>query len=149
MTLPSVSELKAQARRLRAALSGKGQAVTHSQALELLSAQYGYRDWNTVCAAANSKIEHAFVIGDRVSGTYMRQPFCGEIRALAKVGQNGHVRVTLQFDQPVDVVSFESFSSHRSRVTAVIRADGDSVKKTSDGEPHLKVKPLGSNRNAQ
>ncbi|MCV0424246.1 MAG: hypothetical protein K5905_02130 [Roseibium sp.] len=140
MTLPSVSDLKAQARRLRTALASNGQTVSHSQALELLSAQYGYRDWNTVCAAAVSETRQPFAIGDRVTGTYMRQPFSGEVRGLSKLAQSGHFRVTLQFDQPVDVVSFDSFSAHRSRVTSVIRRDGVSVSKTSDGEPHLNLK---------
>lgn len=42
---------KAMATRLRARLAGTGITVTHSQALEIVAAQLGYRDWNT-CAAA-------------------------------------------------------------------------------------------------
>lgn len=143
MTLPGVAELKAQARRLRAALAANGQTLSHSQALELLSAQHGFRDWNTACAAASSAPAPAIAVGNRVSGHYMRQAFAGEIIGLSRLGRSGHIRVTLQFDQPVDVVSFQSFSAHRSRVTAVIREDGQSVSKTSDGEPHLKMRLSG------
>ncbi|MCX2723725.1 glyoxalase superfamily protein [Roseibium salinum] len=140
MTLPGVAELKAQARRLRAALAASGQTLSHSQSLELLSAQYGFRDWNTACAAASSIPAPSFAVGSRVCGHYMQKTFAGEIIGLSKLGRSGHIRVTVQFDQPVDVVSFDSFSAHRSRVTSVIREDGLSVSKTSNGEPHLKMK---------
>lgn len=143
MTLPTVSDLKAQARRLRTVLTTNGQSLSHSQALELLSAQYGYRDWNTVCAAARADTALPFAVGDRVTGTYMQQAFTGEIRGLAKVGQRGHFQVTLQFDQAVDVVTFDSFSAHRSRVSCVVRADGVALKKTSNGEPYLRMRTVG------
>ncbi len=42
---------KTMASRLRARLTGNGIEITHSQALEIVAAQLGYRDWNT-CAAA-------------------------------------------------------------------------------------------------
>lgn len=42
---------KAMASRLRTRLAANRIEVTHSQALELVAAQLGYRDWNT-CAAA-------------------------------------------------------------------------------------------------
>ncbi|PVB62998.1 glyoxalase superfamily protein [Labrenzia sp. 011] len=143
MTLPSVDALKTQARRLRAALTAKGQVLSHSQALELLSAQYGYKDWNTACAAASATgPDLPFSVGDRVTGLYMQQAFTGGIRGLSRIGQSGHLRVTLQFDEPVDVVTFDSFSAHRSRVTCVVRQDGVAVQKTSDGEPHLKMKRI-------
>lgn len=142
MTLPSVSELKAQAKRLRAALSAKGQSVSHSQSLELLSAQYGFRDWNTACAAASLRSQQQFALGDRVTGVYMGQVFNGEIRGLSRLGDSRHLRVTLQFDAPVDVVTFESFSNHRNRVTCVIGEDGVALKKTSNGEPYLKMRHL-------
>lgn len=141
-TLPGIDALKAQARRLRTALTANGQALTHSQALELLSAQYGFRDWNTACAAAGGRPREPFAVGDRVSGVFMSQAFAGEIMALAKLSGN-HYRVTVQFDQPVDVVTFDSFSSLRSRVTCVVRENGIAVKKTSNGEPHLKITGTG------
>jgi hypothetical protein len=42
---------KSMASRLRTRLSANGTKISHGQALELVAAQLGYRDWNT-CAAA-------------------------------------------------------------------------------------------------
>ncbi|MEP4769855.1 MAG: glyoxalase superfamily protein [Roseibium sp.] len=140
MTFPSVSHLKAQAKRLRTAMANAGdQSPSHSKSLELLAAQYGFRDWNTLHAAASGPAQFPFAVGDRVRGCYMKQPFTGEVVGLNKVGPSGHHRVTLQFDTPVDVVSFDSFSSFRSRVSCIVREDGIAVKKTSDGNPYLKM----------
>jgi hypothetical protein len=137
MTLPSVSQLKSQAKRLRSALAAKGREISHGQALELLSAQYGFKDWNTASAIASRPNRRPFAVGDRVSGRYLKQPFEGEILSLSRVGPAGHTRVTLQFDTAVDVVTFDSFSAYRSRVTCLVGPDGTAVKCTSDGEPHL------------
>jgi len=139
MTLPSVAQMKAQAKRLRAALAAKGQDLSHSQALELLSAQYGFKDWNTASATASRPNHMPFSVGDRVSGTYMQQPFDGEILSLSRVGPSGQYRVILQFDTPVDVVTFDSFSAFRSRVNVLIHPDGVAVKSTSNGEPYLRM----------
>ncbi len=51
-TLPSLDTLKTQARRLRAELTKSGTAIGHSAALELLAKQQGFKDWNTLHAAA-------------------------------------------------------------------------------------------------
>ena len=142
MTLPSVSELKAQAKRLRKALAANGQQISHSQALEIVSTQHGFRDWNTASATAERPNSFRFSVGNRVSGTYMRQAFEGEIKALAQVGSTERYHITIQFDQPVDVVTFDSFSALRSRVNCLIRSDGVAVKQTSDGEPYLRLDPL-------
>lgn len=45
------TEPKSMASRLRARLAANGTEITHSQALEIVATQLGYRDWNT-CAAA-------------------------------------------------------------------------------------------------
>ena len=42
------------ARRLRAAMEARGMAATHSDTLELVAAQFGFRDWNTTSAALNA-----------------------------------------------------------------------------------------------
>lgn len=42
---------RSMAARLRARLATQGTEISHGQALELVAAQLGYRDWNT-CAAA-------------------------------------------------------------------------------------------------
>lgn len=142
MTQLSVDALKSQAKRLRKALAASGQNLSHSAALELVSAQHGFRDWNTASAAAARPNQLAFAVGDRVSGTYLNQPFTGEVMALSKAAGGERYRVTVQFDAPVDVVTFDSFSAFRSRVSCLLRADGRAVNRLSDGTPHMILEKL-------
>lgn len=143
MTLPNIDELKAQAKRLRTALpADSGQTLTHSAALELVAKQYGYRDWNTLHAAAGNGPKVLLSLGDRVSGSYLKQSFDGEVVAIAASGPSGQLRVAIQFDDPVDVVTFDSFSAYRSRVNCTVDENGVSLAKTSDGEPHMRVRRL-------
>lgn len=51
--LPSTDDLKQQARRLRTALAARGTELSHGHALELVAAQHGVRDWNTLSASAS------------------------------------------------------------------------------------------------
>ncbi len=140
--LPPLDALKQQAKRLRAGLDEDGDFITHSESLELIAKQYGFRDWNTLHAAAGNRPPlKRFQLGSRVKGRYLGQPFTGEIVAIRSM-QADHCRVVLQFDEPVDVVRFESFSAYRSRVSAVIGPDGATVEKTSDGQPQLVMETL-------
>ncbi|GAA6191012.1 glyoxalase superfamily protein [Phaeobacter sp. NW0010-22] len=134
-----VTELKAQAKRLRDKLRGTGVQLSHSESLELVATQHGVRDWNTLHAMAGNKL--LLRVGDRVRGRYLGQPFVGEVRALSNIADGSHRRITLHFDKPVDVVKFDSFSSFRQRVSGEIGWDGRSTRKTSDGEPQLVVMP--------
>ena len=43
-------EVKARAKRLRAELAGRGQVISHGQALDLVARTLGARDWNTLSA---------------------------------------------------------------------------------------------------
>lgn len=136
--LPSLDELKDQARRLRKSLADAGTAVGHSRSLELVARQYGYADWNTLHAAVGNAPPRRFLPGERVSGRYLGQPFTGEILGLeALTSAPGRSRITLHFDEPVDVVTFASFSAFRRRVSATIDEDGVSPARTSNGQPHL------------
>lgn len=141
--LPGVEALKAQARRLRDSLAATGAPVSHSRSLELLAAQHGFRDWNTLHAAAArpqpNRPMAPIAVGDRVRGDYLGQPFTGEVLALRQIAGGTHHEVTLHFDEPVDVVRFDSFSSFRQRVSATIDARGVSPQHTSDGTPHLRL----------
>lgn len=138
--LPPVPQLKAEARLLRKHSEAQGQPLSHSTALERIAHYYGFRDWNTLSARASNAPE--LRLGMRVEGRYLGQPFTGCVRGLAACGGDGHRRITLHFDAPVDVVQFDSFSSWRQRVSAVINADDRSPQKTSNGLPHLTVRPL-------
>ncbi|MCV2887602.1 glyoxalase superfamily protein [Ruegeria aquimaris] len=135
-----IGELKAQAKRLREKLRDAGTGLSHAQALELVAHQHGARDWNTLVARAGNRLH--LRVGDRVSGDYLGQPFTGEIRGLTVIGDGAHRRITLHFDQPVDVVTFDSFSAFRQRVSSEIGWDGRSTRCTSDGRPQLVVRPV-------
>ncbi|WP_077500485.1 glyoxalase superfamily protein [Sinorhizobium sp. A49] len=140
-TLPSLDALKDQAKRLRSRLSTEGEDISHSRSLELIAAQYGYRDWNTLHAAAGNRPPfNPWMLGSRVKGLYLGQPFEGEILAVhALTAQPGRYRLTMKFDEPVDVVTFESFSAFRQRVTATVDETGRTIEKTSNGRPQLEL----------
>lgn len=131
-----VTDYKAQAKRLRAKLRDSGTDISHSDALEMIAGQHGARDWNTLSARTLRNEPPVLAVGDRVSGRYLSQPFAGRIIGLSQLN-GGQTRITLHFDEAVDVVTFDSFSSFRQRVNAVIGKDGRSIRKTSNGVPHL------------
>ncbi len=138
--LPSIDVLKNQAKRLRADLNAGGTPIGHSRSLEILAHQHGYKDWNTLYAAAGNRPPACPVgLGQKVAGTYLGQPFKGEVIAVQSLAGSGRFRVTFDFDQAVDVVTFDSFSAFRKRVSCVIGRDGRTVEKTSDGQPQLRL----------
>lgn len=136
---PPIDTMKAQAKRLRESLKDAGQAISHAQALELVARQHGHRDWNTAHAAAGNRPPVYWFVGQILTGTYLGQRFIGEVIGMERMGDSGQFRVTLQFDEPVDVVTFEGFSNLRQRVTVTLSPDGTTVAKTSNGEPHMRV----------
>lgn len=141
LALPAIETLKDQARRLKTRLSADGETVSHSRALELIAAQYGYRDWNTLHAAAGNR-QH---IGDMrpgaiVSGTYLGQPFKARLLGIEQLAHApDSYRVKLDLEEAVDVISFPSFSSFRKRVRGTVGEDGVSRERTSNGVPHLEL----------
>lgn len=139
--LPSLDALKDQAKRLRARFSAEGQDISHSRALELIAAQYGFRDWNTLHAAVGNRPPFdPWMLGSRVRGHYLGQPFDAEVLGMQAItSQPGRYRMTLHFDEPVDVVTFESFSAFRQRVSCTIDETGRTIEKTSNGRPHLEL----------
>lgn len=138
-SLPDLEALKTQAKRLRHSLEAEGNFISHSEALELIARQYGYRDWNTIHSAAENRPSEPFRVGTSVSGHYLGQAFIGEILAVRKLASGARYQLTLDLAQPVDVVSFESFSAFRKRVTGTVNADGVSDARTSNGRPHLEL----------
>jgi len=141
LTLPSLDALKAQAKRLRATFGAQGNPIGHGQALELLAHQHGYKDWNTFHAAIGNRPPPTPVaIGDRVRGHYLGQAFNAEVIGVQALSSVDKFRITLNFDEAVDVVTFESFSAYRKRVTCTIDRAGRTAEKTSDGRPHLQLR---------
>lgn len=134
----SIQELKQEAVRLRAALELSDKQVSHAQSLELVARQKGYRNWNTAVAmTGNQAIRPPVQIGQKVEGAYLGQRFTARVLGLHSRVRPDHWRITLDMDDPVDVVTFESFSSMRKRVSATIDASGRTIEKTSNGLPHL------------
>ena len=132
----TVDDAKAQAKALRAALMAQGQTLSHAQALELVARQHGAKDWNTLHARlARRNARPPLALGDRVRGRFLGQPFTGRVVGLS--GPDGHRKIELHFDYPVDVVRSDLFSNLRQRVRATLDATGRSHRRTSDGAPQL------------
>lgn len=132
--LPTRDALKAQAKRLRSTLGDQGTPVTHATALETIARQWGFRDWNTLAAAADTG--PAWQVGQTVTGRYLGHAFTARLKSVREAA-GGHWRLTLVFDQPIDVVTSDRFSALRRQVSAMINARGVTHEKTSDGQPHL------------
>lgn len=139
MTPPRSAEwAKGQARALRTELAGLGKTISHGQALERVARRNGYRDWNVMAAALKDGDNLAFAFGDRVRGLYLGHPFAGTVHRVARAGPEW-TEVVIDFDVPIDVVKFASFSNFRQRVRGRIGPHGRTREVTSDGVPHLQI----------
>ncbi|MBT5074402.1 MAG: hypothetical protein HOJ34_13750 [Kordiimonadaceae bacterium] len=121
----NIHEIKTQAKRLRSYLNGKNLELSHSASLEALAAQHGYRDWNTL----NAQIGETDwpTVGDKVSGSYLGHNFTGTVRS-AQITKNECIRrYQFQFDEAVDVVKSDKFTNFRSRVSADLNSELQSV----------------------
>lgn len=136
--LPTLAAAKSQAKRLRERLATEGVTLGHGQALELVAHQHGFRDWNVFHAAIGNRPPEGFVPGGRVSGRYLNQAFGATVLAVEML-RPGWFRLELEFDQPVDVVTFDSFSNFRNRVHGTVGPTGISRERTSAGVPHLEI----------
>ncbi|MDJ0920885.1 MAG: glyoxalase superfamily protein [Henriciella sp.] len=142
MTLPVTrAQAKERARELRIDLGKAGTKISHGEALERIAKELGFRDWNTASARLSNAPEQRFRTGGEVSGRYLGKPFTGRLLAVRERAGGSQFEVTVRFDQPVDVVDWESFSALRQQVKATISAAGVTAAKTSNGEPHMRVEP--------
>ncbi|WP_102868930.1 glyoxalase superfamily protein [Pseudovibrio exalbescens] len=137
LSSPTLQTAKARARELRQDLARQGEFVSYGHALECVARELGYRNWNVAVARLSNRPKLCLSVGDRVSGRYLKQPFEGTVLAVQQMAEGEAYRVTLHFDEAVDVVTFDSFSSFRQRVNATVSTQGETWSKTSDGEPHL------------
>lgn len=131
-------QAKARARQLKAE---SAVPISLATALERVARDMGFRDWNTASARLSNATAASWQIGERVSGQYLKREFTGRIHGVRELQAGSGYEVTIHFDEPVDVVDWESFSSHRQRVTAMVSPEGISWAKTGDGVPHLIVAP--------
>ncbi|WP_035571901.1 glyoxalase superfamily protein [Hyphomonas adhaerens] len=139
LSLSTRDQAKARAREIRADLAKAGTPISHSEALEWVAKELGYRDWNTASARLSNMPEVVLQVGDQVAGRYLKQAFDGRVLAVREMAGGTAFEVTLEFDEPVDVVEFDSFSNFRQRITTTVSSGGVSFSKTSDGVPHLTV----------
>lgn len=137
--LETREQAKARAKALRAELARGGIEISHSAALERVAVAEGHASWNALSARLANEPEVPLQLGDRVAGSYLKQGFAGTVIGVHQVANGGAYDITIEFDEPVDVVTFESFSAYRRRVNARISAGGVSFSKTSDGVPHMVV----------
>ncbi len=138
LQIPTIDSLKIQAKRLRSELVAAGTRIGHSGALELLAHQHGFKDWNTLHAAVGDRPAACPVtLGERVQGNYLGQAFAGEVTGVQRLLKSDRYRITLVFDAPVDVVTFEGLPCLCRRVSCVIGPEGTTAQNTSDGRPHL------------
>ena len=137
-TLPSIEDLKYSAGELRRDLAAQGITLSHSQSLERIAHDMGFKDWNALSAAARQPKDRSPVsTGDRVTGHYLGQPFTATVLDVSRAEMHARFRVTLHFDAPVDVVTFDSFSSFRQRISCTLTPEGRTPQKTSNGAPQL------------
>ena len=134
-------QAKARARKLKRESDG---ALSYGAALEQVAHDMGFRDWNTASARLSNAPDACWQVGERVSGAYLKHAFAGRVHAVRELQDGAGYELTLHFDAPVDVVEWDSFSSHRQRVTAYVSPEGVSWTKTSDGVPHLTVAREGA-----
>jgi hypothetical protein len=134
--LPTTTEAKALAKRLRADLAAEGTPISHGEALERVAHGQGFRDWNAMHAAIRDLTPQGWSSGGRVTGRYLSQPFAATVMSAEQV-RPGWFRLSLDLDEAVDVVRFESFSNLRKQIRVVVGPDGRSKERTSDGTPHL------------
>ncbi|MRH98255.1 glyoxalase superfamily protein [Agrobacterium tumefaciens] len=138
MTVRTIAEAKSHAKSPRSVLAADGNVLGHAQALELVARQTA-RDWNTLSTSL-ANADPPFHLHQRVQGRYLGQSFKGEISALSSSGS--HYSVTVRFDEPVDAVTFNSFSNMGRVVRGTVDINGTSVRKTSNGTPHLTLSAL-------
>lgn len=136
----SVNSLKSEAKALRDEQARKGAPITQSAALEQVARGHGYRDWNTARASLPERYATPADVGSRVTGTYLGQPFKGVVLGVQLMADMRHYKVTVKFDEPVDVVTSQLFSAFRQRVTSVVDIHGISMQATSNGEPHMRLR---------
>lgn len=138
--LPPRAALKDQARRLRATMADGGTALSHSAALEAIARQWGYRDWNTLSAAAPDEVAiPRWQVGQRVTGHYLGQAFAGRIKS-ATEASGGFWRLVLVFDDAVDVATSPRINNFRRQVRCTINGQGITAERTSDGQPHMALR---------
>jgi hypothetical protein len=136
---PSIQTLKSEAKALRHERALAGAPLGQGQALEEVAKKHGYRDWNTASATLPERVAIPVQVGQRVAGTYLSRPFTGLVMGMQLLADMRHYEVTVKFDKPVNVSKFD-WPIERQRVRATVDINGVSPARTSDGEPHMRLR---------
>lgn len=136
---PSIQTLKSEARALREERGLAGTPLGQGQALEEIARRHGYRDWNTASASLPDRVAIPVQVGQRVKGTYLGRPFTGLVLGMQLLPDMRHYEVTVRFDKPVNVSRFD-WPIERLRVRTTVNLEGVSPARTSDGEPHMRLR---------
>ena len=139
LDIQSVQTLKSEAKALRQERSAAGENLTHAAALEAVAKAHGFRDWNTARASLPDRVAIPFQIGQRVHGTYLEQPFKGIVIGVQLMGEGQHFKITVNFDEPVNVTPGFMFSAFRQRVVATVDLHGVSPALRGNGKPQMIV----------
>lgn len=136
---PSALTLKSEAKSLREDRAKAGEPLSHGAALEAVARAHGFRDWNTARAMLPERVNSPMQVGMRVKGTYLGQAFKGMVIGVLLKSDMQHYQVTVNFDEPVDVVTSELFSAFRHRVVSTVDIHGVSPARTGNGEPQMRI----------
>ena len=136
---PSAQTLKSEAKALREEKGRRGQPISHSAALEEVARSHGYRDWNTARAILPDRVAVPFQVGARVKGYYLEQPFRGLLIGVQLLSDMQHHKITVLFDEPVNVTPNMMFAATRQRVTATVDVHGISPAVRGSGQPQMRL----------
>jgi len=134
-TLPSLSDMKHAAKRLRLEAE---ETMGHSRSLEILSKTLGYKDWNNCRAALKGELTGCPVEeGQDVSGRYLGKAFNGKVQKCFAVNPAQSYRLHIQLEEAVDVVTSQGFKSERRHIRCIIDRNGRTEETTSNGFPQV------------
>ncbi|MET3925837.1 glyoxalase superfamily protein [Devosia sp. 2618] len=134
---PSAQTLKSEAKALRLQRADAGETLSHGAALEVVARSHGYRDWNTARAALPDRIVSPWQVGMRVSGLYLDQPFTGMLIGVQMLSDMATYKVTINFDEPVNVTPTFMFAALRQRVVSTVDLRGVSSAMRGNGNPQM------------
>ena len=124
--IPSRTALKSQAKRLRATLSEQGKTISHGQSLEAIAKPTGHAIGTHSTHDPLTRHAQTTAIGSWDNG-------CQD--SIWDTGSPD--KLTLVFDEAVDVVKSEHFSNLRRQVNCTVGPDGRSSAKTSNGQAQM------------
>ena len=142
ISFPTIAGLKKRAKIKRKRMALKGNILSHSGSLEAVADDYGFKDWNTLSGTVIKRMAQCPVDeGDSVSGTYRGHKFTGTVLRIAvrKFAFKNWYHLTIQLDDAIDVVEFDSFSALRRRIQCAVDETGVTSENLSNGEPMLSL----------